>query len=302
MTGVMGRSLIPKASRRLGMSLLELLVALAITAVLIGLVATAVQRVRAAAARTACGNRLRQLGLASHHYHTSHGSLPPGVTKASETYTFMGWHTRLLPHTGQDALWRQAVAAYQSRPDDFRASPPHPIGVVVPTFICPVDIPAQQPRTFDEITVAYTSYLGVSGTSRLRHDGLLFVDSRIRLTDIVDGTSQTLLAGERPPSADGDFGWWYAGWGQHQDGSAESVLSTGERPVHLRFDGCPKEPARFGPGRLDDQCAALHFWSLHLGGAHFLFADGGVRFTRYAAADLLPALATRAGGEAAELP
>ncbi|MBX9623361.1 MAG: DUF1559 domain-containing protein [Gemmataceae bacterium] len=289
---------------RQAVSLIELLVVIAIIATLIGLTLSAVQRVRAAAARTVCADRLRQLGLAAHNSHGAHGRLPPGVVAADprEPYRFMGWHTRLLPYLEQEALWGQAQAAYRQYPDSFLVSPPHPIDVVVPALVCPTDAAAQRPRVIRGSAFAFTSYLGVSGTRQVRRDGVLYADSRTRLVDITDGTSQTLLAGERPPSADGAFGWWYAGLGQSEDGSGDSVLSTGERAAHYRFSGCPTSPARFGPGRADDQCAALHFWSHHPGGAHFAFADGAVRFVRYSAADLLPALATRAGGEAVELP
>ena len=59
---------------------------------------------------------------------------------------------------------------------------------------------------------------------------------------------------------------------------------------------------RFGPGRIDNGCDSLHFWSLHPGGANFLFVDGSVRFLRYSAAPILPALATRASGEPVAIP
>jgi prepilin-type processing-associated H-X9-DG protein len=57
-----------------------------------------------------------------------------------------------------------------------------------------------------------------------------------------------------------------------------------------------------GPGQITNQCDMFHFWSLHTGGANFAFADGSVRFLTYSAAPLMPALASRAGGEAVEAP
>jgi prepilin-type processing-associated H-X9-DG protein len=285
-------------------SLVEVLVVIGIVATLLALTATAVQRVRGRAAKIQCANRLRQIGLAFHGYHGAQGALPPGVTVgvSDDSYRYMNWETRLLPFLEQDALWQQAVEAYRVHPDDFRAAPPHPIGVLVPAFVCPADVLSQQPRTLSELTLAFSSYLGVSGTRQTRYDGVLYADSKTRLADITDGTSTTLVVGERPSSADGNFGWWYAGQGQNGDGSAESVLSTGERATSFWVAGCPTAPSEFGPGRPDDPCAVLHFWSMHTGGAHFLFADGAVRFLPYSAKDILPALATRAGGEAVESP
>jgi prepilin-type processing-associated H-X9-DG protein len=109
-----------------------------------------------------------------------------------------------------------------------------------------------------------------------------------------------LLVGERPPSADGLFGWWYGGWGQSKDGSADMVLGVQEKNVYV--PGCPLGPYQFGPGNVKDQCDTFHFWSMHMGGAHFLFADGSLHFLHYDAAPIMPALATRSGGEAVDLP
>ncbi|MEO2089144.1 MAG: H-X9-DG-CTERM domain-containing protein, partial [Gemmataceae bacterium] len=59
---------------------------------------------------------------------------------------------------------------------------------------------------------------------------------------------------------------------------------------------------RFVAGDLSRKCDAFHFWSLHSGGANFAFADGSVHFLNYSADAILPALATRAGGEVVALP
>jgi prepilin-type processing-associated H-X9-DG protein len=108
------------------------------------------------------------------------------------------------------------------------------------------------------------------------------------------------MVGERPPSADDHYGWWYAGWGQKQTGSAEMVLGVRER---LNSDEpCFGGAYHFGPGSDRDVCDFLHFWSKHPGGAHFLFGDGSVRFVTYGADPIMPALATRSGGEAVNLP
>jgi prepilin-type processing-associated H-X9-DG protein len=67
-------------------------------------------------------------------------------------------------------------------------------------------------------------------------------------------------------------------------------------------DGCPVGPFSFQPGKLDEKCSMFHYWSLHPGGAHFLFADGRATLLRYPAAGVLPALASRAGREQVQLP
>ena len=98
------------------------------------------------------------------------------------------------------------------------------------------------------------------------------------------------------------FGWWYAGWGQNKDGEGDMLLGTRTKNLTPLGKGCPYGPFDFKAGKFDDQCAAFHFWSPHPGGANFLLADGSVRLIGYGANDILPALASRAGGEPAAVP
>jgi prepilin-type processing-associated H-X9-DG protein len=67
-------------------------------------------------------------------------------------------------------------------------------------------------------------------------------------------------------------------------------------------EGCPDGPFDFQPGSFGNQCDAFHFWSPHSGGANFLLCDGSVRFLKYSANRIIPALASRAGGEAVQVP
>jgi prepilin-type processing-associated H-X9-DG protein len=138
----------------------------------------------------------------------------------------------------------------------------------------------------------------VNGRDAFHEDGVLFLDSAVRLTDVTDGTSNTLAVGERPPSADLILGWWYAGWGQAKDGEGDMVLGARTRNHSIYGRGCPSGPFEFQPGSFGNQCDAFHFWSPHSNGANFLVCDGSVRFLSYSANRILPALATRAGGEA----
>jgi prepilin-type N-terminal cleavage/methylation domain-containing protein len=294
--------------RRSAVTLLELLVVLAIIGVLLALLLPAVQRARDAAARIKCANNLHQIGLAVHQYHDTMGSLPPGIRTPAvknQPYPFSSWLTALLPYLEQGSLWNATVAAYRQSRSPYR-NPPHVgLATIIPTFACPADPRANQvqfaPR--DKFHVALTCYLGVEGQNLYSYDGVLFCDSAIRFADISDGTSNTLLAGERPASADLQFGWWYAGAGQRFTGSAEMILGVREQNVMRVTKGsCPPGTYSYARGSLSNQCDMYHFWSPHIGGSFFLFADGSAHFLGYDAVSVLPALASRAGGETATLP
>ncbi len=288
---------------RRGMSLIETLVVIAILGTLVGLTLSAVQRVRASAARLQCQNNLHQLALGLHHHAAARGALPTGISGKATPTPFLGWHARLLPYLEQTALAEQAERAF-AQDRNFLNDPPH-VGLTraVPLFACPSDARALTPQTLPGgVRRGLTSYLGVEGHSATRPNGVLFLDSAVRLGDITDGTSQTIAIGERPPSPNFVLGWWYAGWGQDQDGEAEMLLGARTRNRYRETPQCPKGPYAFESGRLADPCAVFHFWSLHPGGANFAFADGSVRFISYSADSILPALATHAGGESVALP
>lgn len=281
-------------------TLLELLVVLAIIAVLLGLLLPAIQRVRDASLRSYCQNNLRQIGLAVQQYHDTYRVFPPAVRTGDDPYPFLTWQARLLPWLEQAALWGEAQRAFQT--DSRFWMPTHNSVRTTPLtiFICPADGRTIGNPSPGKRAAAFTHYLGVSGNKS--GDGLLYEDASLRLANVRDGTSQTLLAGERPPSADERFGWWYAGIGQNYDGTVDSHLSVRQRNQTFRAPMCSKGPYQFKPGDADNLCDMFHFWSLHIGGASFLFADGSVRFLDYSADGILPALATRAGGEVVQLP
>lgn len=293
-----------KSCFRHGFTLLELLVAIAIIAILIAILVPAVQKVRAAAARAQCQNNLKQIGLASHQCHDQRKQLPAGMALRAP-YRFSGWLMHLLPHLDQQALMVTSEQAYRESPLPF-TNPPHVgLATVIPVFVCPMDSRARQaqlaPR--NNILVALTCYLGVSGKDLTTNDGIFFGDSKTRLSDVSDGTSNTLLSGERPPSADFQFGWWYAGAGQRSTGSADMLLGVYEQNVlPVTAGSCAPGSYPYGPGRISNQCDMFHFWSLHSGGANFAFADGTVRFLSYSAEPIMTALASRAGGESVSLP
>jgi prepilin-type processing-associated H-X9-DG protein/prepilin-type N-terminal cleavage/methylation domain-containing protein len=295
-----------RATRR-AITLLEVLLVIAIIGVLLGLLLPAVQKVRSAAQRVHCANNLKQIGLGLLQYHDAYERFPPSVVMGESDFAFLSWRARILPFIGQEALWQQVVADYAYMPPDAQGVPwyddPPQVGffAVVPTFACPADSRTSQPTTFEGVPVLYTSYAGVNGVNFSTLDGILFYNSRVRIADITDGTSNTIMVGERPNA------WsWYADTGQGFY-SGSPPMDIGAREVNGYppwetdwSDGpynCLYGPYHFKPGRMDNGCDQLHFWSLHAGGANFLFADGAVRFLSYSADAILPALATRNGQE-----
>jgi prepilin-type N-terminal cleavage/methylation domain-containing protein/prepilin-type processing-associated H-X9-DG protein len=293
------------ASVRRGFTLVELLVVIAIIAILIGLILPAVQQARAAAARTQCQNNLKQITLAAHNFESSFAALPPGVMLSGngQPYPYLGWLGRLLPQVEQGALWQVTLSAYAYQPNN-PFTLPH-LGIMTPlnVYSCPSD-PRQSvaQNTHQDLRVAVSGYLGVLGTDYLAVNGVLYRGSQVRFTDVTDGTSNTLFAGERPPSPDFWMGWWYASGAP--DGSGDTAL--GVRELNSGTDtytaSCPPGPYAFVNGNVAQQCDAFHFWSLHVGGAYFSFCDGSVRFLSYNVNPLMPALSTRAGGEPVTLP
>lgn len=290
-----------RMAKRYAFTLIELLVVIAIIAVLLALTVAAVQKVRAAATRAACQNNLRQIGLALAQHHDARRAFPVGTGSPRDPYPFLNWPARILPYLEQQLLWSRIDRAYKIQPDFLRQGLDDR-STVVPVFICPAATRTNL-SVFSGNGPAFTYYLGVSGTNSAFCEGMLFLDSAIRVADVGDGTSNTLLVGERPPSPDGNYGWWYAGWGQQQDGSVETVLGVQELNRPRPYNGDPNDllcgqgPYQFRAGNLNNHCDTFHFWSLHSGGANFLFVDGSVRFLTYDKNAIMASLATRAGAE-----
>lgn len=289
-------------SFRAGLSLIEVLVALTIVGFLIGLLLSAVQSAREASRRASCQNNLKQINLAMQQFQSRNRHFPAGMTKGNSrpSQDYMSWHVRVLPDLEQEAVYRETVAAFEAEPN-FRVDPPHVHSrTVIPVFGCPSDARLSRPSVWGN---SMTSYLGVQGTDQFHEDGMLFVNSAVVPERVRDGLSHTLLVGERPPSSDEKLGWWYAGWGQTKNGSAEMILGVRETLTYPFYQAlCPSTGYFFRDSSLRHPCGAMHFWSLHPSGAHFAFGDGSVRFLTYSANSVLASLATRAGGETVSLP
>ena len=297
--------------QRTAATLAELLVVVAIVGAMVGLLMPAVQKVRRAAARVNCQSNLRQLALALHAHHDSVGHFPEAAPQGAprpirlNPNPYRSWRVTLLPYLEQRAMADAAAAAYIVAKVPFDSPEHKGQRTVLPVVGCPADGRLATawivPVTGEKLPVAMTSYLGVAGVRSRDRAGVLFEASRVRISHVSDGTSNTLFVGERPPSPDLYYGWWYAGAGQNTTGAFDAHMGAADvNQWWQRLDAyhdCGRGPFRYGPGSVTDPCAAFHYWSLHPGGAHFAFCDGSVKFLAYSADAILPALATRAGGE-----
>jgi prepilin-type N-terminal cleavage/methylation domain-containing protein len=307
-------TMLHQPTRARAYTLIELLVVVAIIAILIGLSLPAIQKVREAAARLKCQNNLKQIGLALHTHHDAHEKFPTGLND-QPPYANWSWMAMLLPFYEQENLFRAADAwahgtTYPDQKNVWGSAitPANPaMGTRMPLFNCPSDarqerlVPAAQWGLHPTSKFAPSGYLGVSGIARFdavtaAQLGIFFRTSATRVTDISDGTSNTLMVGERPPSANQYYGWWFAGAGSDFHGTGDVLL--GVREINYAVGvGCPLSKVGLQPGKVNDNCDQAHFWSLHAGGCNFLSADGSVRLLSYEANAILPELSTRAGGE-----
>lgn len=305
-----------------GFSLIELIIVIGLIGILLGLLLPAVQHARESAARASCQNNMRQIGLALHNYHDIYGRLPPYKAQdrtlhTSDPESMLSWMALILPQMERENLWKQSRNACQVDRNPSH-NPPH-IGyaTVVPSYLCPTDSRLFSPLTTPSGDVAaFTSYIGVSGSPvggtksssgvslRLQvAPGVLGQFPGIRITDIRDGTSQTIMVGERPPPDSLQAGRWYTRLFNREPAPGPDVFMSIPPAGLIDDPECSVRGAGFGPGRSDNPCDRYQLWSFHAGGANFLFADGSVRFLSHkAGAAVLPALATRNGGEQVNLP
>jgi prepilin-type N-terminal cleavage/methylation domain-containing protein/prepilin-type processing-associated H-X9-DG protein len=313
-----------------GFTLIELLVVIAIIGVLVGLLLPAVQATREAARRAQCTNNLKQMGLALQDYHDAIGTFPMSyaarsrfIDGATDTTPGWGWGAMILPQLEQGPL---LSAINFVLPVESSANTTV-VRSILSTFLCPSDpIPGGPFLVTDAsgnvlATMAPTSYAACAGndltdsTTGLNNNGLgngvMFRNSGIRLAEITDGTSQTIVVGERAWSINSGPWAGVVNDGVIRRGPANPCPTTGAVyylaatlvQAHCNVLNTDTDP----DGGLDD------FSSRHPGGANFVFADGSVHFlksvlrnlgqrpdgsTNYSPASLvLQALGTRSGGE-----
>jgi prepilin-type N-terminal cleavage/methylation domain-containing protein/prepilin-type processing-associated H-X9-DG protein len=292
-------------SRLRAFTLIELLVVIAIIAILIGLLLPAVQKVREAAARMRCGNHLKQLGIALHSYHDTNSYMPGGGFSPWEQHG--SWPIQILPQIEQDNLARL-------NPQNNNANVLRTHGVAI--FVCPsrrtngflstgnytIDYaaatPANAPGSWDQFwhgdiwggysgTWSSGAYRGVIARGGLWTPTGRWYGSKVTMTSISDGTTNTLLLSEKQlnPQAyvNGD---WHddAGWADGWD------------PDVIRYTGFTPNP----DSRYNNQGGweGYRFGGVHSGGINSLMADGSVRFINYNVdPNTFNAIGTRNGGE-----
>jgi prepilin-type N-terminal cleavage/methylation domain-containing protein/prepilin-type processing-associated H-X9-DG protein len=328
-----------RIAKRQAFTLIELLVVIAIIAVLIGLLLPAVQKVREAANRMSCTNNLKQIGLGLHNYHDANSRFPPGyidgntnpnVTPDMDVGPGWGWASFLLPFMEQDNVYRQI---------DFKQTVGMGSNVAISQQAlkihqCPSDGLQDPFPVYDSnfstpiATLAHGNYVGCNGwiecfngaggnPGSTGNDGLVgnsgaggvgvfWRNSHTRIADITDGTSNTIVVGER--SSNHAPSTWT---GAVPGGRCPAWMAVQPPSPYSPPPGPPYDNADFGEAFVLAHGNATHlpsadfpvydpdtFYSMHVGGANFLFGDGSVHFlSRGIDPYVYQHLCTMAGGE-----
>jgi len=291
---------------RRGFTLVEVLVVISIMGLLIALLLPAVQGARESARKAQCANNLKQIGLALLHHETAKKAFPSGYVSAydasgNDTGPGWGWCCYMLPQIEENAIFRTIHfdLAIEDPMNGARVAS-------IPSLFCPSDDtkhvwPAQSRDAAGNpmaviCEVAASNYVAMYGTTEpgVDGDGMYFRNSKIRQSDVTDGTSKTIAVGERAHQL-GNATWVGSVTGailfpddgntvgqRHPENSSGMVLGHAGEGI--------------GPG--DDGGDVNQFYSRHGPGVNFVFVDGHVTFlpsTTDKKAYL--ALSTRAGGE-----
>lgn len=258
-------------------TLVELLVVIAIIGILVGLLLPAVQAAREAARRMQCSNNLAQLGLAANNFEFTYGTLPSGVVNETGPIRYepignhTSWTVRLLPYIEQSYAYEeydQDLGAYASENDPVRQ-------LRISAFQCPSNPDHYQyyRSGSDETSFPATSYVGIHHSEEspidITNNGVLFLNSKLKMSEIKDGLTHTILISEKRGSGD-QLGW--------VSGTRDSLRNTSvinfARLRLTREQRMEKDKAPLAVGSLE----VGGLGSYHTGGVNAVFVDGAVRF------------------------
>ncbi len=294
-------------SRNAGFTLVELLVVIAIISVLIGLLLPAVQAAREAARRNACLNNCKQLSLSLQSYESQHGFFPPGAREHLQENAFsVSWQTLILPHLEQQELYDRIA------PDSDGGVGPggHNQAVhAVDFFHCP----SAEPPFTDGLNRNGCNYVGIAGAGNadsisnletvqcgnLFTDGVLAFGNPTGMSDITDGSSNTLVFGERIYALEV---WTYgANWrGVPPQRICAAAMKNLRYPPNASLEHIGYFVRDFDAPAENRKLLRnnLIFGSHHPNGTQFALADGSARFFADATDfTILQDMATRNGGE-----
>jgi len=275
---------------------------IAIIAVLIALLLPAVQQAREAARRTQCRNNLHQIGLALHNYHDTHNTFPPGSVNAAGGAGHPGWQGPLTSWGSMILPFIDEVALYNAMNFSSNSTDGGAISTIVANttagqaslkqYSCPsaADPAVVSVQRCNGAQLREGTYVvnngsqdgGGMSTPAAAAAGPFYVNSRVKMRDVRDGTSNTFAAGECPPA------YRYAtcsGWDVYWAGGLGGYAVGGDTfmPINSMY--------AFG-------IVHCPFGSMHEGGAFFLFLDGQVRFlSENIDSSTYRALSTIAGNE-----
>jgi prepilin-type N-terminal cleavage/methylation domain-containing protein/prepilin-type processing-associated H-X9-DG protein len=284
-----------------GFTLIELMIVVAIVAILVSLLLPAIQSARESARRAQCANNLMQLGLGMGSYVSTHSVLPPGVVNDKGPIQNLpigyhhSWVIQVLPFIGSGNIYNHF---------DLRKSAYHPANDTVAatrikTLLCPSD-------NFQPAEINYAGcHHDVNAAIDTNNHGVLYLNSRVRYDEILDGTTQTILLGEISGGA--TLGW--------VSGTRSTLRNTGVQMNELNaLNRAPKVAATFAAQTVRDELfetiGALAengswpvdvtggFASFHGSLCNFLFCDGSVRTVKSTVdARVYRLLGNRADGE-----